>query len=129
MYRIILLSLAICFGAVRPADAAWEVVNSTLGYSIIGVHTEIENGVPVWEAYFFADKKVIALHDLQNPDIQLISKKLTDAYNTGKKVFYAFNQYRDSDVNMWYPFNTPTAVAQMTFYRVRTNDKFYMRIK
>lgn len=122
--------MAFALIALSSPISAWWVQNGTTGFTILGVHKEMDKGVLSWEAYFIADNQVILLANLDRPDMQKISADMTSAFNAGKKIYFAHNRFRNSDIQNWYVWSDPSGNSRsVTFNRVHSGDYFLLRIK
>jgi hypothetical protein len=116
------------------SNACWSVFNPA-GTSILAKHTETKSGSVAFEVYFIANDQAIALFNLNQPDIQALSKMLTDAYQTGKKINYIGNSTRSSRAASWLPLNISGWTCQMysgssvTFYDIYSQDQMILRTK
>ena len=125
MKKVIAITLFAILGArVSPALAGWGAPD----VRIQAVHTEIRNGAPAFVAYFIDRYDVIALNNLDRPDIQLLKSALDAAFAQNKLITFAQNRSRNSRTAAWYDL-TDAPNASIGFFDIYSGDQAFFRVK
>jgi len=104
---------------------AWSEPGAT--FKVLGKHIEVQSGSPRFITYFIATNKVVALYNLDRPDVQLIQKELDSAYQSGKTLYYLNNGTRGARTAMWYDLDNRG--VSVTFLDIYSGDSAYFRAK